>query len=182
MLEQDRRRFPPVPAALKDGRVVVIRHIAGEDADAFADFYEAIPRADVRFYCPHPLTRERAAEEAAAADHPFRVRLVAVDDGGVIAGCAHYGWRDAESPAGGFGICCRRGYQGCGLGRALMTRILEIAREVGPPLMYLTVQKTNARAVALYQSMGFEIVREQVRRAFDEFPAEPEYFMQRPTR
>ena len=48
--------------------------------------------------------------------------------------------------------------------------------------MSLTVQKANPRAVALYQKMGFEIVREQMRNQVEEFPPEPEYYMERKVR
>jgi ribosomal protein S18 acetylase RimI-like enzyme len=53
-------------------------------------------------------------------------------------------------------------------------RLLEAARIHGPPVMSLTVQKANKRAVALYRKTGFRIVREQ-QRATD---GEPEYCME----
>ncbi len=81
-----------------------------------------------------------------------------------------------------FGICISRDCQGSGAGRALMTRLLDIAREVGPPIMTLTVQHANPRAVALYRAMGFTPVREQLREVKFGFPEEPEYCMERPVR
>jgi len=84
-----------------------------------------------------------------------------------------------------FGICIGRDLQGRGVGRALMVRLAEVAESVGPPVMQLTVQLANARAVALYRSMGFRVVREQMRANDDAgygFPPEPEYLMERETR
>ncbi|MDF1514754.1 MAG: hypothetical protein P1S60_13175 [Anaerolineae bacterium] len=45
----------------------------------------------------------------------------------------------------------------------------------------MTVQKANprARAVALYRKTGFQIIREQMRGQMEEFPPEPEYYMER---
>ena len=65
-----------------------------------------------------------------------------------------------------------------------MTRLAEIARHIGPPVMHLTVQKANARAFALYGKMGFRVIREQTRRATPErgWPEEPEYAMERAVR
>ena len=40
--------------------------------------------------------------------------------------------------------------------------------------MSLTVQKSNSGAVKLYREMGFNIIREQVRKA----DSEPEYYME----
>ena len=65
-----------------------------------------------------------------------------------------------------------------------MTRLAQIAEKVGPPVMTLTVQEANPRAVALYQSMGFSIVRAQIRQEMEGhgFPPEPEYLMERRVR
>jgi len=131
---------------------------------------------------------------------------------GAIVGYAWYRWRDeGEQPGGSrqpsdsrqpsgselpsdsgllsgtaqssiFGICLREAYRGAGLGQALIARLLEIARAVGPPVMALTVQLANPRAVALYQKMGFRIVREQMREAIGDFVAEPEYAMEQVVR
>jgi ribosomal protein S18 acetylase RimI-like enzyme len=76
------------------------------------------------------------------------------------------------------GICIRRGFQDCGLGAALMDRLGAIARDVGPPVMGLTVQQANPRGIALYQKMGFGVVREQVRPG----DGEPEFYMERRVR
>jgi len=61
-----------------------------------------------------------------------------------------------------------------------MARLLEIAQQVGPPVMGLTVQLANERALRLYRGMGFEVVREQMSdsSAYG-FDPEPEYYMER---
>jgi len=158
--------------------------VAADDGKILGDFYEAIPAADVRFYCPHALTREKAMENAAAALNPYRVVLVVEAANGQIGGYAWFQWTDDRSPASTFGICIRRGFQGQGLGKMLMTRLLRIAQTDGPPVMSLTVQKANPRAIELYRSMDFEIVREQMRPARPEWnmESEPEYCMERRVR
>jgi ribosomal protein S18 acetylase RimI-like enzyme len=176
MLAADCARFPSVTTVLKNGASATVRPLAEEDADALGDFYEAIPREDCRFYCPYPLTREQDKKNAARASSPTEVVLV-VEVAGTIGGYAWYRWKEGAA-ASTFGICVRRSLQGTGAGKALMNRLLEIAREVGPPVMNLTVQKANPHAVELYQKMDFVIVREQMRGAAPEFPSEPEYLMQ----
>jgi ribosomal protein S18 acetylase RimI-like enzyme len=59
-----------------------------------------------------------------------------------------------------------------------MERLMKIAHDIGPNIMSLTVQKSNARAVILYQKMGFQIIREQLRGGDNE----PEYYMERTVR
>ena len=178
MKQQDQSRFPAVAATLKDGRGVVIRPIRTDDGEALADFYASVPPEDVRFYSPHPLDRENAFRKAAAADAPFSVVLLAEAAEGRIAGYGWFRWDGDAAPRSGFGICIRREFQNVGLGGELMARLNEIARVLGPPVMGLTVQKANARGVALYQKMGFRPVREQLRGG----DGEPEYYMERRVR
>lgn len=178
MKGEDQSRFPAVTATLKDGRRVVIRPLSADDGPDLGDFYESIPPEDHLFYRPHPLTRQKSMEKAAAADDPLAVVLVAQTRDDRIAGYAWFRWEAPCSEASRFGICIGREFQGQGLGAALMGRLNEIARALGPPVMALTVQKANPRAVALYGKMGFRIVRRQPRRG----DQEPEYYMERRVR
>ena len=110
---------------------------------------------------------------------------------GEIGGYAWYRWNDDAAPADAqtparaeksvFGICVRTDHQGRGAGRALLTRLSEIAKTVGPSVMSLTVQKANERAFGLYRKFGFEVVREQMlaRDPDGGFDSEPEYYMER---
>ncbi|MCE9589403.1 MAG: GNAT family N-acetyltransferase [Planctomycetes bacterium] len=182
MTPQDQARFPAVNLTLRSGERIMIRPLRTSDAAAMGDFYESVPREDFRFYCPHELTRDTAARTAAGADSPVGVVIVMATTPGQIAGYAWYRWEKPESPTSMFGICVRRGWQDCGAGRALIERIKEVSRAIGPPLMTLTVQQANPRAVALYQKMGFSIVRSQVRPVQLGFPPEPEYAMEMRTR
>ena len=183
MRTEDQVKFPPQSVPLKDGQTVTLRFLGEADAEALGDLYESIPREDMRFYLPHDLTRAAAAKKAGRAGDPCFVCLVAEAPDDVIAGYAWYQWKAGDDKSG-FGICIRRGWQSVGLGAALMSRLLEIAVTIGPPVMKLTMQHANTRAVALYRRVGFEVVREGVRekdeqRGFDE---EPQYWMERKIR
>lgn len=185
MLAEDSKRFPPVSATLRSGAAVVIRLLTEEDGDKLTEFYESVPRCDLRFYCPSfPLDRERALQKTARAGSPCEVVLVMEMPESQIAGYGWYKWDKPEVEQSTFGLCIRPDFQSQGAGRLLMARIAEIAREIGPPVMNLTVQLANERAVALYKKMGFIIVREQMRAASEAcgFAAEPEYYMERMVR
>ena len=179
MLPVDQQRFPATGIAAKTGEVFAIRPLDAGDTAGLAALFESVPRADLRHYYPHPLDREHAARDTAKALSPCEVVLVAEAPGGDIAGYAWYRWKEPQAATSTFGICIGRPWQGAGIGRALMNRLLEIAREIGPPVMGLTVQLANQRALALYRSMGFEVVREQIVGERLGFAAEPEYCMER---
>ena len=173
----DQARFPAAHSTLKNGVTITIRPLRDDDGPALAAFYEQVPACDHLFYCPHPLTRDNALLNAGKAASPTEVVLVLDDGDGHIGGYAWFRWRAGE-PRSGFGICLLSEFKGSGAGQRLMERLMCIAREIGPPVMCLTVQKANPRAIALYKKMGFMIVRDQLR-ARDQ---EPEYYMERAVR
>ena len=173
MTPADQRQFPPLAITLRNGTPVVIRPLAETDGAALAQFYAGIPPEDVLFYCPHPLTREYAFKNAAQAASPTEVVLVMETTGGTIGGYAWYRW-SADAAVSCFGICVARSCQGAGAGQQLISRLLAVARKVGPPVMSLTVQKKNPKGVELYAKMGFRVIREQFRAA----DGEPEFHME----
>ena len=173
MTPSDQRQFPPLAITLRNRTPAVIRPLAETDGAALAQFYAGIPPEDVLFYCPHPLTSEYAFKNAAQAGSPTEVVLVLETTDGGIGGYAWYRW-SAGADTSGFGICIARPFQGAGAGQQLLSRLLEISRTVGPPVMSLTVQKKNPKGVELYTKMGFRIIREQVRAG----DGEPEYYME----
>jgi ribosomal protein S18 acetylase RimI-like enzyme len=182
MLPEDQAHYAPEAARLKDGRTVTLRFLKRDDAEKLGDFFISIERAAYRFYCPHPLTRQEGHYKAADALAPTSVRLVAESETGKIVGYATYKWEPGNDRPGTLGICLRQPYRGLGLGQRMIARLCEVAEDVGPPVMSLTVQKANVGALALYRKMGFRIVREQRRGPVAEFPPEPEYYMERPAR
>ena len=178
MRPEDISRFPAEEVELRNGAKATLRALRLDDGESLAAFYDVIPKEDEFFYCPHPLDREHAIKKAADAESPHSVCVVLEAADGSIAGYAWYQWKEEDSPKSSFGICLRRDHQGAGAGRMLIRRIVEISREIGPPVMALTVQKANPRAFELYKSFGWRVIREQLRRE----DGEPEYRMERETR
>jgi len=181
---EDQEKYPPVQVTLKSGVEVTLRPLAADDAEKLGDFYEQVPREDFRFYLPHALDREHARQNAAKALSPVEVVIVLETPAGEIGGYAWYRWHHETDEKSGFGICVRRDLQGAGAGEELMSRLLEIAKEIGPPIMMLTVHAANKRALGLYKKMGFEVVREETFAARPAlgFAAEPQYYMERNAR
>ena len=170
----------PRNITLTDGRRMVIRPLAVTDGEALASFYADIPPEDGIYYLPPSgRTRNMALRYAAEADASADVVLVLADDSGTVHGEAWYRYKGEQRERATFGICVLRTAQGCGAGRALMGRLLEIADESGPAVIELTVQTENERARRLYERMGFEIVKKQMREEREDAPPMPEYAMER---
>ena len=180
MTPETMTHYPPLAVTLQDGSPVVLRPLQPTDGEALTALYAGMPREDARFYGSCLRGRELALAKVALAESPCEVVLVLETPDGGIGGYARYRWEREQAEKSHFGICISRPYQSAGAGRALMTRLLEIARTIGPPVMCLTVQLANVRAVKLYTRMGFQVVREQMcqRDPSSEWLPEPEYYME----
>ena len=80
-----------------------------------------------------------------------------------IYGEGWYNWGESSPDKSTFGLSVASDFQGSGAGRALITRVLEVAEETGygPSIMTLTVQDINQRAWELYESVGFEFLYDE---------------------
>ena len=90
------------------------------------------------------------------------------------------GYFDQRIGAGGgelMRIAGGPGFRGRGLGRKLMEKLAETARENGAQEITLEVRASNAPAIALYKSMGFQT--EAVRKGYYASPAEDALIMWR---
>ncbi|MBI3922956.1 MAG: hypothetical protein HY318_16160, partial [Armatimonadetes bacterium] len=76
MKPTDIERFPAKDLRLKNGDPATLRLLSPEDGEALTEFYEGVPREDIRFYCPHRLDRDQALANAARAYSPMEVVLV----------------------------------------------------------------------------------------------------------
>lgn len=54
-----------------------------------------------------------------------------------------------------------RSYRGEGYGHYMMERIIDIAKEKEYPAIFLNVNKNNSDSIAIYKSMGYEIIRSE---------------------
>jgi ribosomal-protein-alanine N-acetyltransferase len=55
-------------------------------------------------------------------------------------------------------VCVAPEYQGLGLGRRLVEHLLELAVQGGADVVFLEVRWSNAPAIALYESVGFNAI------------------------
>ena len=63
--------------------------------------------------------------------------------------------RPAYQHVADFSVYVERGWRGRGVGRRLLERLIEMAREIGYHKMVLSTFPTNASGVQLYENLGF---------------------------
>jgi len=144
---------------------VAIRPARSDDAPAICDIYnEGIEDGDATLETRLRTSDEQQAWlESRSERHPV---VVAERQGSVV------GWgslnlfnpRPAYDHVAEFSVYVARSTRGTGVGRSLLEKLVESAREIGYHKMVLAAFDWNAAGIALYKRMGFRqvgIYREQ---------------------
>ncbi|MEU1625954.1 GNAT family N-acetyltransferase [Streptomyces sp. NPDC020096] len=138
---------------------MLIREATLSDWPAIWPFMRDIVAAGETYTYPRDLAEDQA--RAMWLLEPPGRTVVAVDDGGTVVGTAkmnpnHMGGA-AHIASASFMVA--PGHSGRGVGRALGEHVLEWARAEGYRAMqFNAVVETNTRAVALWRSLGFEVL------------------------
>lgn len=155
--------YVPWQLLLKDGREATIRSLAESDAEEMIRFMNQVD-TESRFltrehgeftYTPD---EERAIIRARSED-PGALWLIAEQNGRILANCSitRVMNRKRLLHRAGIGIVVRKECWGMGIGRAVMRECIAFARRAGYEQVELDVVADNARAIALYESLGFKL-------------------------
>jgi phosphinothricin acetyltransferase len=90
--------------------------------------------------------------------HPVIVAESAGEPTSVVVGWGSlnvFNARPAYQHVADFSVYVERGWRGRGVGRRLLERLIEMAREIGYHKMVLSTFPTNASGVRLYENLGF---------------------------
>jgi L-amino acid N-acyltransferase YncA len=139
---------------------ITVRPARVDDAPAICAIYnQGIEDRVATLETELRTTEER--REWMAARGPRHPVIVAVADDGTVAGWGslnRYNPRAAYDHVADFSVYVERGWRGRGVGRRLLDRLVELAREIGYHKMMLSAFPTNRSGVALYESMGFTAI------------------------
>ena len=107
-----------------------------------------------------------------AARNPNYRFLVAEENGEILGYCGFvYVLDEAEIP----NVCVSAEARRRGIGRALMSALVEMAGELGIVTLHLEVRKSNLPAQNLYHAIGFEEIG--IRKNFYDLPKEDAILM-----
>lgn len=155
--------YPEKKIHLKDGRTGLL---TGPDASMAEEMigYLKSTSAETPFLLRSPsecsITPEGEAQYLQnLLEAPNTVMIVCFVDGKMAGNCqiARKSWQKNRH-RGTIGIALLKEFWGLGIGTALFEEMLEIARAWGLSQVELEVIEGNARAMALYEKMGFETV------------------------
>ncbi len=138
---------------------MLIREATDEDWLSIWRFLRQIVRAGETFSYDRELTEEEARATWLLAP-PSRT-VVAVGDEGDVIGTAnmHPNWGGPAAHVASANFMVDPRHRGRGVGRALIRYTLDWARREGyRAMLFNAVAETNGPAVALYRSVGFEVL------------------------
>lgn len=155
-------RYGPLTVRDRTGEEIVIRNAEPQDADDLLRYLK-VTSAETPFLVREPEEITLTAEEERA----FLGRLLASERELMLVACAdgrHVGNCSLMSAGPqlryrhrcSVGIALYREFWGRGIGRLLMEAVLDAARRVGYEQAELEAVSGNVRAIALYESLGFE--------------------------
>ena len=137
---------------------ITIRPATEDDAEAFAKVFA--DRSASNGTLQHPYTSADVWRSRLTGNVGTRqVAFAAVVNGRFVGNAGLHPINDnpRQKHVASFGISITEAYQGRGVGRALMNACLDFADNwANYARVELTVHADNARAVKLYQSLGFE--------------------------
>jgi ribosomal protein S18 acetylase RimI-like enzyme len=122
-----------------------------------ADFVEALNEAYSDYYVPIHFTAQSFEDTVARASIDLDASQAAVQGGRVI-GTGMLGVREHRGWVGGMGVV--PGFRRRGIGRRLLSTLVDRARHLNLSSVMLEVITQNQAALALYESSGFQITRQ----------------------
>lgn len=143
---------------LKSGEKVKLRPILPEDESAHASFINHVSKEDLykRFFTDVGEFNHEALANLTQIDFNREIAFVAVTSEGEILGVSR-ALINPDNTDAEFAILIRSDLKGCGLGRILMTRIIDFCKNKGTKQMSGMTMPTNRGMLTLAQKLGFEL-------------------------
>jgi len=145
---------------LKDGRTLHIAHAEPTDAAEIVAYVNRIGgESDFLTFGAREFgmsVEEEAQFITQLEGGRFNFMLKGIVDGQIVSTCTLMRPRRSRVlHIGEFGLSVGKSHWGLGVGRRMCLAMLEVARQVGVTKVDLRVREDNARAISLYESVGF---------------------------
>jgi putative acetyltransferase len=145
----------------KNGKPLRFRPEKASDTEMLWAMFSTLSEASVSNLIP-PFTRERIEGWTSNIDFSKVLAIVAVTEDKnkpriVASASLKFHSEEVFNHKVELGITVHDDYQNLGIGTALLSHLLGIARQKGLKKVYLIVNTENAKAIALYKKAGFEV-------------------------
>jgi GNAT superfamily N-acetyltransferase len=140
---------------LRDGSRLVVRPIRPVDAPALVALHSRLSADTIyrRYFSARPHLAPGVVHRFTNVDEEWRFALVALRDGGDLVAVVRYeGERDSSSAE--LAVVVDDALQHCGVGRLLVERIVDVARERGLEYLVADVLNGNSPMLRLLRATG----------------------------
>ena len=146
--------FPRTPAEFTDGedRVITLRESDRDDVEALVSMYEGFDPADRAQGIP-PVDREAIRDWLETIVSEDSVNVVAAYEDRLVGHAILVPDREEGYE---LAIFILAEYQGAGIGTELLSHLLGAGQAADVDRVWLTVERWNEAAIALYRKIGFE--------------------------
>ncbi|HLF04306.1 MAG TPA: GNAT family N-acetyltransferase [Dehalococcoidia bacterium] len=147
----------PTVYLTEDSQQITIRPMAPSDEKGLLDFFRRIPQED-RFYLKEDVTSPEVFHRwAENLDYSRALPLLAIMDGKIVAdGTLHHRRAGARRHIGEVRVVVDPAYRNRGVGRGLLNKLVDLARDKGvEKLMFEVVADTEEAAKHTAQVLGF---------------------------
>jgi len=145
-----------VKAKLKDVRIVKIRKFRISDKEKLIEMYESLSDDAVRWGLP-PYNRERL-EKGWLSNLQNLIAIVAFYKDKIVGHAQIFKFPNPRRKGtGDLIIYLHQDFHNVGLGTAMLTKLIELAKEEGLHRVGLDVIADNKPAIRLYQKFGFKV-------------------------
>ena len=154
-LEFELQKYPK-EIKLKDSSTCTLQPLRKDDEKRFLDFFRAVPEPE-RMFIKHRVTEPQVIRDwCQNIDLGRNLPLLAVMDGKVVGDATLHqqlgGWK---RHVGRVSVLVHPNYRGRGLARALVTDIVNIARDLGLEKVEAEFIGEQKAAVKLFALLGF---------------------------
>ena len=137
----------------KDGRTVTLRFLVGEDKKGVLELFASMSAKALEWGNP-PYTDEVVDRWISNLEN--MIALVAVYDKRIVGyGMISKGTRERRKGVGDLAMYLHQDFQNSGLGTAVLSRLVNLAKKEGMHRIGLDVVADNSIAIHLYEKFGF---------------------------
>jgi acetyltransferase len=160
MLSKSSDSLDPETITLKDGKHIIIRPIRPDDANDLQDTFQrlSIQSIYLRFLSFKKELTDEEARQLATVDYTSRMAFVAIrkeNNQDIVVGVARYAMLDSDHPEiAEAAVVVSDEYQGLGLGKQLLWRLVIYARAKGIQNIRGNLQIGNDRMLLLVKRSG----------------------------
>lgn len=147
---------------LKNGKSAILRSPDETDAADLISYLQ-ITAAETDFLQCYPEERNMSLEQEETflrnlMDDPNSVMILCRVDSKLAGNCNLNRFRfEKNRHRASIGVALFREYWGLGIGTAMLTALIDVAKQQGIEQLELEVMGDNTRAIPLYEKMGFRI-------------------------